>query len=76
MSRTDAASAHALDDRVLPAEIVFLIVVLCLTLFFSLAGIPGAALPEAGEGSAALRQGWAEDVDAVAAPSSASTRPG
>lgn len=63
MSRTDAASPQVFDDRVLPAEIVFLVVVLCLTLFFSLAGVPGAALPEAGDGSEALRRGWAAEVE-------------
>ena len=62
MRRTTAASLDPQDERPLPAEIVFLAVVLCLALFFTLAGIPGKPLPEAGEGSEALRQGWAEQA--------------
>jgi hypothetical protein len=46
------------DHPTIPAEVVFLLVVLVLTLFFSLAGIPGEQEPVAGEGSAALRRDW------------------
>ncbi|MCB9897550.1 MAG: hypothetical protein H6828_16355 [Planctomycetes bacterium] len=49
----------------LPAEILFLLVIGCLTVFFSLAGIPGTATPVAGDGSDALRQGWAEQRTAA-----------
>ena len=46
------------DHPTIPAEVVFLLVVLVLTLFFSLAGIPGEHEPVAGEGTAALSRDW------------------
>ena len=48
------------DQPRVPAELVFLAVVLMLTVIFAIAGIPGAADPVATEGSDALRQGWLE----------------
>ena len=53
------------DRPQVPAEIVFLLVVLTITLFFSLAGIPGEAEPVAGDGSPALEQGWLEEHEAA-----------
>jgi len=59
-SRPDASVA--VDRPSVPAEIVFLCVVLVLTIFFSLAGVPGLPEPVAGEGSDKLRQGWMEEA--------------
>jgi hypothetical protein len=46
------------DRPKVPAEVVFLLVVLMLTIIFSIAGIPGEPEPVAGDGSPALQQGW------------------
>jgi len=53
------------DRPQVPAEIVFLLVVLTLTIIFSVAGIPGEADPVASDGSDALRQGWMEAHNAA-----------
>jgi hypothetical protein len=69
------------DRPPVPAEVVFLLVVLVLTVFFTLAGIPGEALPVAGEGSEALKRDWlAErqvqvDGQAVVVPPSETATP-
>ncbi len=55
------------DQPQVPAEIVFLLVVLTLTIIFSVAGIPGEAEPVAGDGSDALRRGWMEAHNAAQA---------
>jgi len=65
------------DRPQVPAEVVFLLVVLMLTLIFSLAGIPGEGEPVAGEGSPALQHGWLAQHEAQhevqpAAPAGAS----
>lgn len=66
------------DHPKVPAEVVFLMVVLMLTVIFSIAGIPGEADPVATEGSDALRQGWLEQhnrTHAAATPVDGSTVP-
>ncbi|RKY18241.1 MAG: hypothetical protein DRQ55_13840 [Planctomycetota bacterium] len=47
------------DGPIVPAEVVFLAVMAALLALVSLAGVPLAHEPVAGEGSDALRQDWA-----------------
>ena len=65
MSRKASARAPndidaSIDRPAVPAEIIFLGVVLVLTAFFTLAGIPGQQEPVAGDGSERLRRNWLE----------------
>ncbi len=49
------------DRPPVPAELVFLMVVLALTVFFALAGVPGEPTPVVSDGSQQLRLGWMEE---------------
>jgi hypothetical protein len=60
--RTPAPRASAQrrgEERSLTGELQFLLIACVLVLMLLLAGVPGR-LPEAGDGSAALQQGWAD----------------
>ena len=64
------------DQPDVPAEGVYLLLVLALMVIFSLAGVTAEPDPEVSDGSSALRQGWLEQHNQAQAPPQSSTDSG